>query len=295
MYFVGLDLAWGQVNPTGLAVLDAGGCLEYIDASITDADIVTALAPYVDGHCLVAIDAPLVVNNPTGRRLAEVKLNADFQRFDAGAHPANTGMAVFSGTPRGARLAETLGLDIGPHSTAPRRAIEVYPHPATVALFRLGRTLKYKRGSLSDRRAALLKLMQLIEGLAESAQPMQVTANDKWARLRETVRRARRPIDLDRAEDPIDAVVCAYIALYATRRSDDITIYGDLTNGYIVTPTLPPDLKPAPRRPASTAAKSGRARVAAETERRVTGDDHSPALGGHARGGHALGGHALGG
>jgi predicted RNase H-like nuclease len=287
MYFVGLDLAWGRVNPTGIAVLDPRGCLQYIDASITDDDILTALAPYVAGRCLVAIDAPLVVNNPTGRRLAETTLNADFQRFDAGAHPANAGMAVFSGTPRGASLAETLGLDIDPHSTAPRRAIEVYPHPATVALFRLGRTLKYKRGSLSDRRAALLKLVHLIEGLAESPQPMHVTANDNWTRLRETVQRARRPIDLDRAEDPIDAVLCAYIALYATRRPDDITIYGDLTNGYVVTPTVPPDLKPAPRKPASSGAKTGRARVAAETERRVavTGDNHSPALGGYALGG----------
>ena len=54
-------------------------------------------------------------------------------------------------------------------------------------------------------------------------------------------------VDLDRVEDPVDAVLCAYIALYAHHREADVTIYGDFETGYIVTPTLPPDLKPSPR------------------------------------------------
>jgi predicted RNase H-like nuclease len=39
-----------------------------------------------------------------------------------------------------------LGLGLHPYADAPRRAIEVYPHAASVAIFRLGRTLKYKPG-----------------------------------------------------------------------------------------------------------------------------------------------------
>lgn len=42
-------------------------------------------------------------------------------------------------------------------------------------------------------------------------------------------------------EDPIDAVVCAYVALYAQRCPADVTIYGDFATGYIVTPSLPAD------------------------------------------------------
>ena len=48
---------------------------------------------------MVAIDAPLIVRNATGNRPAEAALNRDFARFDAGAHPANTGKPEFSGTP----------------------------------------------------------------------------------------------------------------------------------------------------------------------------------------------------
>ena len=148
-----------------------------------DASIKTAIAPYVQGDCLVAFDAPLVVTNPTGQRPSEAALNRDFAKFEAGAHPTNTGKAEFAGTPRAARLAEALDLDIDPQSQSPRRAIEVYPHPATVALFRLGRTLKYKAKpgrSVAQLRSELLRLMDLIEGLAQATPPLRVTDYDDW-------------------------------------------------------------------------------------------------------------------
>src|SRR3954454_531642 len=177
MHFIGVDLAWGEKRPTGLAVLDANGRLTHLSAQSTDETIVAALSPYVDGSCLVAIDAPLVVTNATGNRPAEAALNRDFARFDAGAHPANTGKPEFAAGPRGARVAAALDLDLDPASRSRRRAIEVYPHPATVALFRLGRTLKYKNKSgrtLTELRSELLRLMQLIGGLAEADVPLLV-------------------------------------------------------------------------------------------------------------------------
>lgn len=247
MYFIGLDLAWGMRNRTGIAVASADGELEFLSSAVTDEEILAAVAPFVTGPCFVGIDAPLVVVNPAGMRAAERALNRDFRPFDAGAYPAHLGLAPFRDTPRGARIAESLGLEVDPKSTAQRRAAEVYPHSAAVALFRLGRTLKYKRRkgrSVEARRSAMLQLIGLIEGLGDRTPPMRVTASAEWLRLRQTVERAARPVDLDRAEDPIDAVLCAYIALYATRRPEDMTVYGDLQTGYILTPTLPADLVP---------------------------------------------------
>jgi predicted RNase H-like nuclease len=143
LHFVGVDLAWGELKPTGVAVVDDAGRLVHVSSQTDDASIEAVLAPYVAGPCLVAVDAPLVVENPTGNRPAETALNRDFARFDAGAHPANTGKPEFAVQPRGARLADRLGLDIDPGSSSRRRAIEVYPHAAMVSLFGLGRTLKY--------------------------------------------------------------------------------------------------------------------------------------------------------
>jgi len=66
--------------------------------------------------------------------------------------------------------------------------------------------------------------------------------------LRRRIAAATRPVQLDRDEDPVDAVVCAYVALYWYQRPEDVTVYGDFATGYIVTPTLPPTMAPGPRR-----------------------------------------------
>src|SRR6478672_9442451 len=104
-HHIGVDLAWGERRPTGLAVLDETGRLVEIAAVRGDDEIVAVLAPYVEGPCLVAFDAPLVVVNPTGNRPAEAALNRDFARFDAGTHPTNTGRPEFRDGSRGGRLA----------------------------------------------------------------------------------------------------------------------------------------------------------------------------------------------
>ncbi len=252
MHFVGIDLAWGEKKPTGLAVLDTSGRLLHVSAQGTDADITAALTPYVAGGCLVAIDAPLVVVNATGNRPCEAALNRDFARFDAGAHPSNTGKPEFASIPRGARVASTLGLDMDPRSRSPRRAIEVYPHPATVALFRLGRTLKYKNKPgrpLSQLHDELVRLMGFLEGLAESPVPLHLADHEEWVALAAWVESAERKIDLRRAEDQVDAVVCAYVGMFAEHRPDLTTTYGDFRSGYIVTPTLPQGHLPSPRAP----------------------------------------------
>ncbi|WP_436700311.1 DUF429 domain-containing protein [Nocardioides sp. BYT-33-1] len=249
-HFIGVDLAWGERRPTGIAVVDGDGMLLTVAAAQTDDDIVSALAPYVEGACVVAIDAPIVVANATGNRPAEAALNKDFARFDAGAHPSNTGKPEFREQPRAARVAARLGLDINPRSRRPRRAIEVYPHPATVALFRLGRTLKYKNKpgrDLEQLRAELLVLLGLVEGLGAAEPPLHVEGHPAWIALRSAAETATRKSELRVVEDQVDAVVCAYVAMFAERRPEDTTTYGDLETGYIVTPSLPEGLLPAPR------------------------------------------------
>jgi predicted RNase H-like nuclease len=190
---------------------------------------------------VVAFDAPLVVTNPSGNRPAEAALNRDFRRFDAGTHPANTGLAWFADGGRGARLCAALGLDLDPRSSAPRKALEVYPHAASVALFSLAKTLKYKQKQgreLTGLRSELLRLMAFVESLHAASPSLDVGGCPQWMQLKNDVTRATRKSELRRAEDPVDAVLCAYVARYATERPDAVTIYGDPATGCIVTPTL---------------------------------------------------------
>ncbi|MDF2823844.1 MAG: hypothetical protein K0R68_1252, partial [Mycobacterium sp.] len=183
-------------------------------------------------------------------------------------HPANTGRPEFAGVLRGARIAESLDLDIDPAATGDRRAIEVYPHAATVALFRLTRTLKYKAKpgrTVASLRSEMLRLMDHIEGLSQATPPLRATESTAWTELRESVESATQKSELRRAEDRVDAVLCAYIAAYAHVLPGNVTTYGDAQTGYIVTPALPADLQPAP--PESTPGAVADA-IAAYAERR---------------------------
>jgi predicted RNase H-like nuclease/ppGpp synthetase/RelA/SpoT-type nucleotidyltranferase len=281
MHFVGLDLAWGEKNQTGVAAIDSDGRVLHVGAAQDDDSIAATIKPFVSGDCLVAIDAPLIVKNAEGYRPCERELNRDFQRFDAGARPAFTERPEFK-HPRAERIASALGLDVDPASSSSRRAIEVYPHPATVVLFGLDKTLKYKRGAFEDRQRELLQLMTHIEELDAATPRLRANRNVSWVELRKRIEAATRPGQLDRDEDPVDALICAYIGLYWYQRPEDVTIYGDVASGYIVTPSLPADRLPRTRKepsgePALPPAQTAQNAVAEYRERRpalVTATEH---------------------
>lgn len=123
VYFAGVDLAWAGRNPTGVAAIDSAGDLVGVCAVQDDDEILAALHPYAQGDCVVAFDAPLVVNNPIGQRPAETALNRDFRKFEAGAHPCNTGKPEFANGPRAGRLAAGPAVVRGParHRGLPAR------------------------------------------------------------------------------------------------------------------------------------------------------------------------------
>jgi predicted RNase H-like nuclease len=173
--FVGIDLAWGSKNRTGL-VAATGGRVVDSRTVVSDDQICDWLDPYLAGPVLVAIDAPLIVRNPAGTsRPCDRKISKVFGSSHAGAHSANLGLAAFSDGVRAERLARRLGLSTDPNiqpGQPLRQMIEVYPHPAMVALFGLSFALKYKakRGrSMDDRRQAFAALVGHLEKLTISA------------------------------------------------------------------------------------------------------------------------------
>jgi predicted RNase H-like nuclease len=239
VYYAGVDLAWGDRGTTGLAVLDEDGRLRDVTAARSDQDILAWLRRWTAGSCLVAVDAPLIVTNPSGRRVCEALVGRYFGRFHAGCHPSSTARPGFADGGRAHRIARAAGLDVDPASTASRRAIEVYPHPATVVLFDLPAVLRYKAKAGRDLgllRAEMLRLVGFLERLAGADVPLQVDASPRWQAIRHAVEHASRKSHLRAVEDSIDAVACAYIAAYADRAPDQVRVLGNARDGYIVTP-----------------------------------------------------------
>jgi len=185
VYYVGVDLAWGISGMTGLAAVDQHGELTQVTCARTDGEIRAFLAPLVAGPSLTAIDAPIVVRNATGSRLCEKLIGRYFGSYGASCHSTNTANRAFADGGRALRLAAALGLDIDPDSASQRRAIEVYPHPAILALFDLPSILRYKakRGrDLEMRRAELLRLLALIGSLEDDQGRSPVWAAATWSR-----------------------------------------------------------------------------------------------------------------
>jgi predicted RNase H-like nuclease len=242
MNFVGVDLAWGERSGTGLCVLLGEHVVDATRLRSLD-DIVSWLTPYTSGDCIVAIDAPLIVRNQSGRRACEDLISRCFGKYEAGAHSSNLANACFRTGGRARELARRLGLDTDPAMPggAPvRRALEVYPHTALVALFDLPVTLKYKakRGrTLSSRQAEFARCASLLESLATAEPPIRLGNSPRWIDLTEEIRSATTGAGLDRAEDELDAYICAYTALhYWVHGLDRSRIVGDTESGYIVTP-----------------------------------------------------------
>lgn len=236
---IGIDLAWGARGRTGLAVLDARGRLVASTSVVTDPEIDAFLAPYLGADVVAAIDAPLVVPNDAGSRPCERELGDVYRAYDAGAHPANRSRAYLD-PPRGAVLAERHGWAVDP-AVPPAAgrpvAVEVYPHPAMVALFGLGLVLPYKAKpgrDLDSLRAAFGALLAHLERVAGPT--LHLDASQRWAQLRLAVASARRKSELRVVEDEVDAILCAHLArLWVTDR-ERMRVFGDVETGYIVVP-----------------------------------------------------------
>jgi len=242
MNFIGVDLAWGSKNNTGLCIVRDGKVLTSHLAK-TDEEILAWLGPVTAGPCVVAIDAPLVVTNPTGRRRCESLISSVFNRSQAGAHSSNLELSAFSKGVRAMELTLRLGLPYDPAidpGVETRRCLEVYPHPALVALFGLPLTLKYKAKpgrTVASRQAAFAELFRHLESLTAGFPSCEVTTSPRWAHLRDLLETTGSNAVLDRCEDEIDAYVCAYVALYYwTHGLAKCRVVGDLGSGYIVTP-----------------------------------------------------------
>jgi predicted RNase H-like nuclease len=280
--FVGVDLAWTRRGGSGVCVVADGG-VRGSGRVVSDQELLAWLAPLAEDDALVAVDAPLIVRNQTGRRPAEQAISRCFGAYHASAHSANLGLPSFRDGVRGEWLARALGFDVDPFF-APgvplRRAIEVYPHTAIVALFDLASTLKYKAKpgrTLASRSQALAELLRHLETLCDADPPLDVTVARRWRELNRVVRNPGSGAALARAEDEIDAYVCAYTGLYYwTHGADRCRVAGTLADGYIVTPVTPelgacldrvasePRAVPAPTlsRPPAPAVGGGETRVA---------------------------------
>ena len=200
----------------------AAWCMSALRRTTTDRQ--PRCAPYTEGPCVVAIDAPLIVTNPTGNRPAEAALNSDFARFDAGAHPSNTGKPEFPTGLVARGSAGRLGLDLDPRPRAAAARDRGVPAPGDGGAVPAGSDAEVQEQARPHADAAARRSCcgssGLLEGLADADPPLRLVRARRWPTWSARSSTATRKSDLRRAEDQVDAVVCAYVALFADARPE---------------------------------------------------------------------------
>ncbi|MBN2566719.1 DUF429 domain-containing protein [Candidatus Woesearchaeota archaeon] len=245
--FIGIDLAWSTRNGTGVAALagDARSVrLIASDVVMTDDEILSFVEEHRGGGaCHVAVDAPLLVPNRTGRRIAEVKVGELFRHHHAGAHPANRErLTQWTGSVRGEVIAQRLveaGFAHDPYlqrHDPGSKVFEVYPHPSMVVLFGLPRILQYKakpKRDYASRYREFGRYQKHLAALRRSTPSLVLPDTIINKKVEGMKGRA-----LKRYEDLLDAVFCAYIACYAWAHPERCAVLGNLREGYIMTPVF---------------------------------------------------------
>ena len=240
--YLGIDLAWTAAARSGVCVLAGDGTILDEDQLPRDA-LVDWIRKWHGTRSILAVDGPLVVPaSSAALRPVERELHRRYGRDHAGPFPGGAASAAMRGrdlSPAAALVDEVGSYLVDPTDRAsPRRAIEVFPAPTWLELFGLADRVRYKRGTLAERSAALSFLRGLLGRLAKADPPLRVDAVDRVADRAVQASTAR---DWKAIEDMIDARVCAYVAMLWGRNAAVewiVTGPGSWQDGYVVVPLL---------------------------------------------------------
>jgi len=113
MFFCGIDLAWSTRNGSGITILKGDEIkAEHISSDIlfSDEEIINYIKEKIGKeNCIIAIDAPLVVPNESGRRVAEELVGVLFREYNTGAHPSNRKrLSSWTGKIRGEEISKVI-------------------------------------------------------------------------------------------------------------------------------------------------------------------------------------------
>ncbi len=239
MKIVGIDLAWqSEANTTAIAVaqLDEEGVhISSVQESLAGLDAIIDAIDKEDNVHGLAIDAPLVIKNPSGQRDCEKELSKEYGSRLASCHASNTTLYPnSSGTVLSKYLSDNGFGHLG-EPTSEKWQIECYPHPALIEILGLSKRLSYKKGKVAERKQGQVYLANYLKSLAHSNTLKLTVDGFSEQYLSEENIRSKSGAKLKENEDSLDAIICVYVgALYASSVAQ--RTFGTIEAGYIYVP-----------------------------------------------------------
>ncbi|MCA1336715.1 DUF429 domain-containing protein [Pseudooceanicola marinus] len=236
----GFDSAWTD-NPRAPGAIcalirDPGAPPRFVAPQLTGFD---AALSFIDSHragrrSLVALDQPTVVPNLTGSRPADRVAASVVSYIGGGVQPANRGKrGMFDDAAPVWRFLDGLGAVQDPQGRPHHGVMEVFPALALPAFdpafgARLGAP---KYNPANRRKYRPEDWVAVCRALAVQAQAAGQADLAAWA---EAMAALSRPVKAD--QDRLDAALCALIGLIWDTGMRPAVMFGDLAQGYIVTP-----------------------------------------------------------
>ena len=252
---LGIDAAWTTTQPSGVALLsNASGRWRCVGLAPSYASFVTLAARDRvdwtaakiagseldvgarlaaarallggDELAVVAIDMPIATTAITARRVADDEISKTFGSAWCSTHSPSEARPGAMGR----RMTDAFGAagyEIAVSSAhRPKRAlIEVYPHPALLALTGATKRLEYKIGKAGREPAKVrAQWLTIVDALARHVRDIELDVPVGLTKAR-----------MKRYEDAIDALVCAWVGVEFL--SGRATAYGDDETAAVWCPT----------------------------------------------------------
>ena len=211
--FIGIDLAWGEKNLSGFALLEKSKDRLYLrDIKLlhTLDDIISHISPYLTCKVSIGIDAALVIPNEYGNREIEKAFNRDFSAYKIAMLPINrTLLKRYSATLRSETLYKQL-FQMGFRRDRDTRLslFEVYTHSTIALCFNNNAILPYKRKKGRDT-PFIQKHLSIYQGYLKGVIASHHFFEEDISTLRGQA--------LKHYEDRLDAITCAYTLYYCKK------------------------------------------------------------------------------
>jgi predicted RNase H-like nuclease len=242
---IGFDSAWtGKKGAICALILGAGHKVDFKRPEMADFD--DALA-YVQTQtmqhdiCLVAVDQPTLVPNETGCRPVDRVAASLVSYIGGGVQPANRSKKLLFGDAAPFwRFKDSLGARECPEKSRGSDnglfLIEVFPALALPALNpTFSERLKGPKYNPANRRFRLEDWQSVTETVREYARIARLDAVEAWAREVGLISSPRKA-----DQDRLDSVLCAIVGYHwRIRPREESVMIGDLTFGYMVSPSHP--------------------------------------------------------
>jgi len=236
--YLGLDLAWAPRHSSGGAVMEPteDGVQLISSASLrAHEDILSWIVRNRGrGHCVLAVNAPLIVENTNGSRPCDQLVTQHFSSHGVDDYQVNL---VNASHPRTiARALGRMGFDPNPLGEGDRM-VETYNQATQVLLFDLERPIRLKSGPVGARKDAVDRFRDAMHDQLGDAMPflLDSPALDELLMADLPSSNGSRVGEL---EERLQATLCAYTAAYLDIRGpEDCAYLGDQDTGYVLLPT----------------------------------------------------------